>query len=75
MGQELLTVKNLNKSFGGIHALKDINLTIRSNEIHCFAGINGSGKSTFIKCVSGIYEPDQGEIILNGRRQLRRGYR
>ncbi|NBK92768.1 sugar ABC transporter ATP-binding protein [bacterium 1XD21-13] len=67
MGQELLTVKNLNKSFGGIHALKDINLTIRSNEIHCFAGINGSGKSTFIKCVSGIYEPDQGEIILNGR--------
>lgn len=71
MDRELLTVKNLNKSFGGIQALKDINLTIRSNEIHCFAGINGSGKSTFIKCVSGIYEPDQGEIILNGRSYLR----
>lgn len=63
----LLTVKNLNKSFGGIHALKDINLTIHEKEIHGFAGINGSGKSTFIKCVSGIYEPDFGEVILNGK--------
>lgn len=68
MDSGLLTVKKLNKSFGGIHALKDINLTIHENEIHCFAGINGSGKSTFIKCVSGIYEPDSGEIILNGKK-------
>jgi simple sugar transport system ATP-binding protein len=63
----LLTVSNLNKSFGGVHALKDINLTIHENEIHCFAGVNGSGKSTFVKCVSGIYEPDRGEIVLNGK--------
>ncbi|MDO4343332.1 MAG: sugar ABC transporter ATP-binding protein [Eubacteriales bacterium] len=67
MSRGILTAKNLGKSFGGIHALKEINLTIHENEIHCFAGMNGSGKSTFIKCVSGIYEPDCGEIILNGK--------
>lgn len=68
MSEGLLTVTGLSKSFGGIHALKNINLTIRENEIHCFAGINGSGKSTFVKCVSGIYEPDCGEIVLNGKK-------
>ncbi len=67
MEHELLTVTNLNKSFGGIHALHNVNLTIHAHEIHCFAGINGSGKSTFIKCVSGIYAPDSGQIFLNGK--------
>ena len=66
MEHGLLTVTNLNKSFGGIHALHNVSLTIREHEIHCFAGINGSGKSTFIKCVSGIYAPDSGQIFLNG---------
>ena len=71
MDNELLKVSHMNKSFGGIHALQDIDLTIHSNEIRCFAGINGSGKSTFVKCVSGIYEPDSGEITLNGKKYSR----
>lgn len=66
MSEALLKVKGLKKTFGGIKALKGVDLTIDAGEIHCFAGINGSGKSTMVKCVSGIYEPDAGEISLNG---------
>lgn len=62
-----LTVSHVYKSFKGVEALKDITLDIHPGEIHCLAGENGSGKSTLIKIISGVYEPDQGEIIINGK--------
>lgn len=68
--QEVLSVHNLYKSFIGVKALNDINLSISQGEIHCLAGENGSGKSTLIKCVSGVYAPDSGKIVLNGHTYL-----
>ena len=62
----ILEVRNISKSFIGVRALHQIDVKINSGEIHCFAGENGCGKSTLVKCISGVYTPDQGEIIING---------
>ena len=67
MGNNVISVRNVSKSFAGVHALRDINLEILPGEIHCLAGENGSGKSTLIKIISGVYEPDAGTIELNGK--------
>lgn len=63
----LISVSQINKSFKGVHALKDINLDIAPGEIHCLAGENGSGKSTLIKVISGVHAPDSGTITIAGR--------
>ncbi len=63
----LVEVINVTKSFGGFTALENINLMFKSGEIHCLAGENGSGKSTLVKIVSGIYTPDSGTILINGK--------
>ncbi|MGV8883058.1 MAG: sugar ABC transporter ATP-binding protein [Rhodoglobus sp.] len=62
----LLVAKDLSISFGGIKALRGVDLEIGRGEILCLAGENGSGKSTFTKIVSGVYTPDSGEIIFDG---------
>lgn len=63
---ELLAVRNVSKSFAGVHALDDVSLTIGRGEIHCLAGENGSGKSTLIKVISGVHAPDGGTIEIDG---------
>lgn len=63
----ILEARNINKSFVGVQALKDISISIKSGEIHCLAGENGCGKSTLVKNFSGVYTPDSGEIVLNGK--------
>ena len=67
MTTPLISVKNINKSFAGVHALHDINLDIAPGEIHCLAGENGCGKSTLIKVISGVHEPDSGTEKLGPR--------
>lgn len=67
MSDALIELHNIGKKFSGVQALDDISLTIRPGEIHCLAGENGSGKSTVIKIISGVYQPDAGEIRINGR--------
>jgi simple sugar transport system ATP-binding protein len=62
----LLDAKHIYKSFGGVHALNDVNFSVSPAEIHCLVGENGSGKSTFVKILSGVHIPDSGEIVLNG---------
>jgi simple sugar transport system ATP-binding protein len=64
MAEEFLQVKNISKSFAGVKALEDVSFTIHRGEIHCLVGENGSGKSTLIKIIAGVYEPDEGEIII-----------
>ena len=64
----LLVAKNLSISFGGVQALKGIDLEIQPGEILCLAGENGSGKSTFVKIVSGVYQPDGGELTIGGEK-------
>ena len=62
MDDVMISVENIDKSFGGVHALKQVSMTVRKGEIHCLAGENGSGKSTLIKVISGYYKPDSGVI-------------
>ncbi|MDQ7910815.1 branched-chain amino acid ABC transporter ATP-binding protein/permease [Phytohabitans sp. ZYX-F-186] len=61
------------KSFGGVRALRGVDLTIEAGQIHALIGPNGSGKSTFINVLSGVYTADSGAITLDGRRIDRLG--
>lgn len=65
--ENILAVKGIKKSFGGVHALKGVDLTIKKGETHCLAGENGCGKSTIIKVISGFYKPDGGTIEVDGK--------
>jgi ABC-type sugar transport system ATPase subunit len=62
----ILEVKGVSKSFPGVKALDKVDLTVRKGEIHALVGENGAGKSTLMKILSGVYTPDEGEIILDG---------
>ena len=62
----ILKLTGIKKSFGGVHALRGVDLEIRKGEIHCLAGENGCGKSTLIKAISGVHVPDEGTIIIDG---------
>lgn len=70
MSENMLCVKNIKKSFGGVHALKGVDLTIKKGETHCLAGENGCGKSTIIKVISGFYKPDEGSIEIDGKEYM-----
>jgi ribose transport system ATP-binding protein len=59
---EALSIRGLRKSFGGIHALLDVDLDIQAGEVHGLLGENGSGKSTLIKVLAGFYAPDSGTL-------------
>lgn len=67
MQAPFISVKNISKSFAGVHALDSIDLDIGPGEIHCLAGENGSGKSTLIKVISGVHAPDSGTIDIGGK--------
>jgi ribose transport system ATP-binding protein len=61
-----LALTGLRKSFGGVQALKGVDLTIRRGEVHGLVGENGSGKSTLIKTLAGYHAPDAGRLEVNG---------
>lgn len=63
----MLELKNIGKSFGNNHVLKDISLSLESGEIHSIIGENGAGKSTLIKIIGGIYSLDHGKICIDGK--------
>ena len=65
---KILDLKNISKHYGGVQALKQVDFSLNSGEIHCLVGENGSGKSTLIKIISGIEQPESGAIIfINGK--------
>ena len=66
MATSLIELRHVGKRFAGIQALDDVSLSVRRGEIHCLAGENGSGKSTVIKVMSGVYRPDDGEVLVDG---------
>ncbi len=68
MSDTLLELREINKYFPGVHALKDAQFEVRRGEVHALIGENGAGKSTMIKIISGVYQPDTGEILLDGQR-------
>src|SRR6185437_4353857 len=63
----LLAVEDLSKSFGAVHALRDVTLSLQRREIRAVCGENGAGKSTFVKLLIGLAQPDAGTIRLDGR--------
>lgn len=62
----LLEVRGLSKSFPGVRALSDVSLTLRAGQALGLVGENGAGKSTLIKCLTGLYQGDEGKILLEG---------
>jgi rhamnose transport system ATP-binding protein len=62
----LLSARKIEKSYAGVHALRDASFELRAGEVHALIGENGAGKSTLIKIITGAVEPDSGEIILDG---------
>lgn len=67
MTEPILEMRHISKRFDMTQALDDVSLTLYPGEIHALLGENGAGKSTLIKIMTGIYEPDQGEIELDGQ--------
>jgi AI-2 transport system ATP-binding protein len=65
--QCLIELKNINKAFGGVPVLQNVNFAIRRGIVHGLVGGNGAGKSTLMKILSGVYQPDQGEIWVHGK--------
>ena len=69
MAEKFIELHHVNKHYGGVHALKDIDFDLNTGEVHCLVGKNGCGKSTMIKVISGVIKPDEGsEIVLCGKR-------
>lgn len=67
MGKEcFVEMTGINKSFSGVHVLKDVHLNVRKGEVHALMGENGAGKSTLIKILSGVYSRDSGTVKVKG---------
>ena len=67
MGEVILTMKGIDKSFPGVHALDHVDLEIRKGEVLALMGENGAGKSTLMKVLTGIYKKDEGTITYEGK--------
>jgi simple sugar transport system ATP-binding protein len=65
--QPLIEVKEVTKFFGPVVALTGVSMTVNAREVHCLLGDNGAGKSTLIKTLSGVYQPSEGEIRIEGK--------
>ena len=63
----MLKIKNLNKSFGGLKAVNNVNLEVKKNSITGLIGPNGAGKTTLFNTIAGVYEPEIGEIYLEDK--------
>ncbi len=69
MADRIIELKAVNKHYGGVHALKDVDFELERGEIHCLIGQNGCGKSTMIKTISGVIDVDEGsEIYIDGQK-------
>jgi ABC-type uncharacterized transport system ATPase subunit len=66
-GAPVMTMRSVGKTFGARRVLHDVDFDLFAGEVHVLAGENGAGKSTLMKVLYGLYQPDDGEIYLNGR--------
>jgi polar amino acid transport system ATP-binding protein len=62
----MIEYRNVHKSYGAVHVLNGINLTINRQEVVCIIGLSGSGKSTLLRCINGLANYQSGEIIFDG---------
>src|SRR4051794_3051436 len=75
MSEPILEIKGLNKSFGPVHVLHDVDFDVRAGEVTALVGDNGAGKSTLVKCIAGIHPYDSGAVRFNGEDTHIRGPR
>ena len=61
-----IALRSISKSFAGIKVVSDVSFDMRPGEVHALMGENGAGKSTLIKVMAGLYQPDEGQILVNG---------
>ena len=66
MSEIILELKKINKFYGELHALKDINLEVKSGEVVVLLGPSGCGKSTTLRCINGLESIASGEIVIDG---------
>ncbi|CAH0344970.1 amino acid ABC transporter ATP-binding protein [Bacillus sp. CECT 9360] len=62
----MIRIKNLNKSFGDLHVLKDIDMKVLESDVVCLIGSSGSGKSTLLRCINYLEKKDSGQILIEG---------
>ena len=65
-GAPILEVKNISKRFPGTQALAGVSLSVSPGSIHAVVGENGAGKSTLMNVIAGVYQPDEGAIVIDG---------
>ncbi|MBP1886697.1 sugar ABC transporter ATP-binding protein [Sinorhizobium mexicanum] len=63
----ILELRNLSKSFPGVRALSNVSFDLKAGEVHALVGENGAGKSTLLSCMNGLQQPNEGEILIDGR--------
>ena len=68
MAAPILSLRKVNKSFGPVHVLKDVDFDAYAGKVTALVGDNGAGKSTLIKCIAGIYTPETGEFVFEGNK-------
>jgi len=67
VSEPILELRGINKSFGPVHVLHDIDFTVRAGEVTALVGDNGAGKSTMVKSIAGIHPIDSGEVLFEGQ--------
>ena len=67
MDEVALKMTNVNKSFGGVQVLYDVNFDVRAGEVHALLGENGAGKSVLMKTLMGVHRPDTGDYLVSGK--------
>jgi rhamnose transport system ATP-binding protein len=67
VAEQILELRHISKSFPGVKALDDVHFELMPGEIHALMGENGAGKSTFIKIITGVYRPDNGDFLIDGK--------
>ncbi len=70
MSKAILEMKGINKSFGNVSVLKDVDFSLQEGEVHALVGGNGAGKSTLMKIMTGVYTLDSGEVYVNGEKKI-----
>ena len=74
MGEMILQVNHLSKSFGSHEVLRDIDFTVNKGDVTSIIGASGSGKSTLLRCINLLENPSSGEILYHGENVVRRGF-
>ena len=74
MGETILQIKHLSKSFGSHEVLRDIDFNVKKGDVTCILGASGSGKSTLLRCINLLEIPSSGEILYHGENVASRGY-